>query len=114
MSDELKNRGYKLVNFIEEKTGVRIKLVYAPPKRGENHSDEGQTICKNELILVYTHPYIMKSWTIMREIIVHEAAHRLDHLKRGNMHHNPRYEHDIFFWGCYHDVMRIAKNSDVW
>lgn len=104
---DLIKRGYKLVNFIEEQTGVRIKVVFAGP----NDENDGRCICKNELIIIYQN---RNNWSWLREVLVHESAHRLDHEKRGNMHHNPKYEHDLFFYECYHEILRVAKKSPYW
>jgi len=83
MNYELKQRGYLLANHIERETGVRIKVIYGEP----NDEDDGRTICKNNLIIIYQN---RNSWSWLREILVHESAHCLDHPKRGNIHHRSR------------------------
>jgi len=107
MNDELKKGGYKLANYIERETGVRIKVIY-----GElNDEDDGRAICKNNLIIIYQN---RNSWSWLREVLVHESAHCLDHSEGGNIHHSPRFEHGIFFWGCYHKILRFTKKSPYW
>ena len=103
----LKRKGYKLVDFIAEKTGVKINLVY----EGTHEEDDGKTVCKNNRIIVYWNE---SNWKWLREVIVHESAHRLDHKLRGNMHHNSRYSHDDNYWKCYNEIDTIAKESSFW
>jgi len=101
---ELRRKGYQLVDYIEEKIGVEIKLVYKEP----NDEDDGQTICRNKLIIVY---WNKTDWKWLREVIVHECAHRLDCKYRGFIHHKPEYEHDKNYWKCYDEIMILAKES---
>ena len=105
--DALQKRGYQLVKHIRNKLNIPIKLVYA----NSNPDADGQTVCSKELILVY---WNQSNWEWLREVIVHECAHRYDCSIRGFMHHNPKYEHDDNYWQCYNEVMKIAENSDIW
>jgi integrase len=103
----LKRNGYKLVDFIAEKTDVKTNLVY----EGAHKEDDGKTLCKNNQIIVY---WNKSNWQWLREVIVHESAHRLDHKLRGNIHHNQKYSHDSQYWNCYSEADAIAKKSPFW
>jgi len=105
--DALRKRGYQLVKHIRNKLNVPMKLVYAEP----NEDSDGQCVCKKELIIVY---WNQCNWNWLKEVIVHECAHRYDCSIRGFMHHNLKYEHDENYWKCYAKVLDIAKDSDVW
>lgn len=105
--DALQKRGYQLVKNIRNKLKISIKLVYSKP----SPDADGQTVCSREIIIVY---WNRCDWNWLRELIVHECAHRLDHKYRGPIHHRPEYEHDENYWRCYKDVLDIAKKSDIW
>jgi len=95
----LKRRGQHLTKYISKKLNVPIKLVYAKP----NSDADGQCVCKRELIIVY---WNKTDWNWLKEVIVHECAHRLDCSIRGFMHHNVRYEHDEKYWICYDKMIK--------
>ncbi|MFE3845465.1 hypothetical protein ACFL1L_01215 [Thermoplasmatota archaeon] len=103
----LKRRGNTLTNYISKKINVPIRLVYSKPCKDA----DGQTVCSREIIIIY---WNKSDWEWLREVIVHESAHRLDHAFRGFKHHNPSYEHDLYFWECYNYVMKIANTSHIW
>jgi hypothetical protein len=103
----LKRRGNTLTKYISKKLNVSIKLVYGKPCKDA----DGQTVCSREIIIVY---WNKSDWEWLREVIVHECAHRYDCSIRGVMHHNPKYEHDENYWRCYKDVLDIVTNSQLW
>jgi hypothetical protein len=104
MREELRKRGLQLVKYIEKKTGVKINLCY----RGSNEDSDGRTYCPANLIVIYDN---QDNWEWLKEVIVHECAHRLDCKYRGYIHHKPEYEHDKNYWKCYDEIMGIIKTS---
>ena len=107
ISEKNKKQGGMLVDYLSDELDVAIKLIFNPP----NSESDGQTVCSKEMIIIYEN---RNSWPWLREVIVHESAHRFDHLFRGNKHHHPRYDHDVFFDKCYEKVMKKTQNSPFW
>ena len=105
--EALRKRGYHLVKHIRNELNIKIRLVYGKPCK----EADGQTVCKRELIIIY---WNKSDWEWLREVIVHECAHRYDCSIRGFVHHNPKYEHDENYWECYDYVMKIAQSSLIW
>ena len=107
ISEKNKKQARLLVDFLSDELDVTINLIFNPP----NSESDGQTVCSKDMIIIYQN---RNNWRWLREVIVHESAHRYDHLFRGNMHHNPRYDHDEFFEKCYQKVLKKAQNSPYW
>ena len=105
--DALQKRGYQLVKHIRNKLNIPIRLIYSKPCIDA----DGQIVCKREIIIVY---WNKSNWEWLREVIIHECAHRYDCSIRGFIHHRPKYEHDENYWRCYKDVLDIVTNSQVW
>ena len=107
ISEKYKKQAGVLVDYLSDELDVTINLIFNPP----NADSDGQTVCSKDMIIIYQN---RNSWRWLREVIVHESAHRLDHKLRGNMHHNEKYTHDNHYWNCYTEVEAIAKKSPFW